>query len=62
MPPERFQPSSIKNKIKREEISRKQKKAKGQDKLKRRLELAKLESQDPAAKKVRKRANCLDRS
>jgi len=62
MPPDRFEPSSIKNKIKREEISRKQKKAKNQDKLKRRLEQAKLESQDPAAKKVRQRTICLGRS
>ena len=55
MPPtKRFEPSSIKNKIKREEITRKLKKDKRQDKLKRRLALAKTEKEDPAAKKVRR--------
>ncbi|KAI0065610.1 Brix-domain-containing protein [Artomyces pyxidatus] len=53
MPTQRFEPSSIKNKIKREEVSRKSKKAKGQLKLQRRLELAKLEADDPKAKKKR---------
>jgi ribosome production factor 1 len=48
----KFQPSSIKNKIKREDESRKAKKAKRQDKLQRRLALAKEEANDPAAKKV----------
>ena len=43
----------IKNKIKRDEVVRKSKKAKGQLKLQRRLALAKLEANDPAAKKVR---------
>ncbi|KAJ7831888.1 anticodon-binding protein [Mycena leptocephala] len=49
----RFEPSSIKNKIKREEVSRKTKKAKGQQKLQKRLALAKAEANDPAAKKKR---------
>jgi len=53
MPTSRFEPSLIKNKIKREEVVRKSKKAKGQLKLQRRLALAKLEANDPAAKKVR---------
>ncbi|KAJ8094445.1 Ribosome production factor 1 [Marasmius tenuissimus] len=51
--PSRFEPSSIKNKIKREEIANKNKKAKRKDKLERRLERAKLEANDPAAKKKR---------
>lgn len=54
MPTSRFEPSLIKNKIKRDEIVRKSKKAKGQSKLQRRLALAKLEANDPAAKKVRR--------
>lgn len=49
----RFEPSSIKNKIKREEISRKSKKAKNQHKLQKRLAQAKEEANDPAAKKKR---------
>ncbi|KAF8659863.1 hypothetical protein AX16_001747 [Volvariella volvacea WC 439] len=53
----RATPSSIKNKIKREEISRKQKREKGQRKLQRRLELAKLEANDPLAKKKRQAEN-----
>ena len=52
MPPTRFEPSSIKNKVKREEIANKQKKAKRQEKLKRRLAQAKAEANDPLAKKV----------
>jgi hypothetical protein len=48
----RFEPSSIKNKIKREEVARKTKKAKGQQKLQKRLAQAKAEANDPAAKKV----------
>ncbi len=48
----RFEPSQIKNKIKREEIAQKKKKAKSQEKLKKRLALAKAEANDPAAKKV----------
>ncbi|KAJ7627580.1 anticodon-binding protein [Mycena polygramma] len=47
----RFEPSSIRNKIKREEVSRKTKKAKGQQKLQKRLAQAKTEANDPAAKK-----------
>ncbi|RDX54304.1 Brix-domain-containing protein [Lentinus brumalis] len=53
MPTSRFEPSSIKNKVKREEIARKQKKAKRQDKLQRRLAQAKVETNDPLAKKKR---------
>lgn len=49
----RFEASAIKNKIKREDVARKNKKAKRQDKLRRRLELAKEEANDPAAKKVK---------
>ena len=54
MPPVRFEPSTIKNKIKREEIANKQKKTKRQEKLKRRLAQAKLEANDPLVKKVHK--------
>jgi ribosome production factor 1 len=53
MPTSRFEPSSIKNKIKREEIAQKSKKAKNQAKLQKRLSQAKAEAHDPAAKKVR---------
>ncbi|GBE86418.1 Brix domain-containing protein [Sparassis crispa] len=53
MPTARFEPSSIKNKVKREEIARKQKQKRGKDKLERRLARAKLEANDPAAKKRR---------
>ncbi|KIP09980.1 hypothetical protein PHLGIDRAFT_101801 [Phlebiopsis gigantea 11061_1 CR5-6] len=53
----RFEPSSIKNKIKREEVARKQKREKGQSKLQRRLALAKAESDNPAAKKRRQLEN-----
>jgi hypothetical protein len=52
MPTNRFEPSTIKNKVKREEIARKQKREKRQSKLQRRLALAKAESDNPAAKKV----------
>ena len=52
MPTSRFEPSTIKNKVKREEIARKQKKAKRQQKLQRRLAQAKAEANDPLAKKV----------
>ncbi|KAF7290884.1 Brix domain-containing protein [Mycena chlorophos] len=51
--PTRFEPSTIKNKIKREEIAKKAKKAKSQDKLQKRLARAKVEADDPAAKKKR---------
>ncbi|KAJ4473639.1 anticodon-binding protein [Lentinula aciculospora] len=57
MPSSRFEPSVIKNKIKREEIANKNKKAKNQDKLQRRLARAKLEADDPAAKKKRLSTN-----
>ncbi|EEB95585.1 hypothetical protein MPER_05423, partial [Moniliophthora perniciosa FA553] len=57
MPTSRFEPSVIKNKIKREEIANKNKKAKRQDKLQRRLERAKLEASDPATKKKRLTTN-----
>ncbi|KDR80620.1 hypothetical protein GALMADRAFT_207637 [Galerina marginata CBS 339.88] len=53
MPTSRFEPSSIKNKIKREEVANKAKKAKNQQKLQKRLAQAKLEANDPAAKKKR---------
>jgi len=49
----RFGASSIRNKLKREEVSRKSKKAKSQQKLQKRLAQAKLEANDPAAKKRR---------
>ncbi|KAF9490160.1 Brix-domain-containing protein [Pleurotus eryngii] len=44
---------SIRNKIKREEVARKSKRSKTQEKLKRRLAQAKEEASDPAAKKKR---------
>ncbi|PPQ72319.1 hypothetical protein CVT26_007276 [Gymnopilus dilepis] len=53
MPTSRFEPSTIKNKIKREEVANKQKKAKNQQKLQKRLAQAKQEANDPAAKKKR---------
>ncbi|KAI0641903.1 Brix-domain-containing protein [Trametes meyenii] len=53
MPTSRFEPSAIKNKVKREEIARKQKKEKRQEKLQRRLAQAKVEANDPLAKKKR---------
>ena len=49
----RFEPSSIKNKIKREEVAQKSKKAKNQLKLQKRLARAKVEANDPTAKRVR---------
>jgi ribosome production factor 1 len=48
-----FEASKIKNKIKREDVARKNKRAKNQEKLQRRLALAKEESNDPSARKVR---------
>ena len=48
----RIQPSLIKNKLKRQEVAAKQKKAVNQRKLKNRLARAKEEASDPAAKKV----------
>ena len=53
MPSTRFEPSSIKNKTKRQEIVRKLKREKGQRKLQSRLAMAKAEIADPAAKRVR---------
>ena len=53
MPTSRFELSAIKNKVKREEVVRRKKKAKTQAKLQKRVALAKLETNDPAAKKVR---------
>ena len=53
MPSTRFEPSSIKNKTKRQEIARKLKREKGQRKLQSRMAIAKAELTDPAAKKVR---------
>lgn len=52
MPAARFEPSSIKNKIKRQDVFRKGKKARTQAKLQKRLAQAKLEANDPAQKKV----------
>ncbi|TFK95418.1 anticodon-binding protein [Pterulicium gracile] len=49
----RIEPSSIKNKIKRETESNKRKKAKSKAKLEKRLARAKIEAEDPAAKKER---------
>ncbi|EIN06043.1 Brix-domain-containing protein [Punctularia strigosozonata HHB-11173 SS5] len=57
MPPERTMPSSIKNKIKREEVARKAKRTKRQDKLQKRLERAKIEAKDPAVKRKRLEEN-----
>jgi len=48
----RVVPSQIRNKIKREDVHRKQKREKKQGKLKRRLAQAESEQHDPAAKKV----------
>jgi ribosome production factor 1 len=48
----RIQPSLIKNKVKRQEVSAKRKKAINQQKLKKRLARAKEEANDPTAKKV----------
>ncbi|KAI8985560.1 Brix-domain-containing protein [Trametes punicea] len=53
MPTSRFEPSTIKNKVKREEVARKRKKEKREEKLKRRLAQAKAEANDPLAKKKR---------
>ncbi|EKM81789.1 hypothetical protein AGABI1DRAFT_118863 [Agaricus bisporus var. burnettii JB137-S8] len=53
MPAARFEPSSIKNKIKRQDVFRKGKKARTQAKLQKRLAQAKLEANDPAQKKKR---------
>ncbi|KAI0091751.1 Brix-domain-containing protein [Irpex rosettiformis] len=59
MPTSRFEPSTIKNKMKREEIARKLKKQKGQSKLQKRLAQAKVEADNPAAKKRRQLENVL---
>ena len=53
MPSARFEPSSIKNKVKRQEIARKLKREKGQRKLQSRLAIAKAEVTDPGSKRVR---------
>ena len=52
MPAARFNPSSIRNKIKREEVGDKLRKGKNRQKLEQRLARAKLEATNPAAKKV----------
>jgi ribosome production factor 1 len=58
MPPaQRQNPTAIKNKIKREEVTRSRKKAKRQEKLKRRLALAEAEKDDPTAREERKAKN-----
>jgi ribosome production factor 1 len=49
----KFEPSQVKNKIKREDEHRKAKRSKRRDKLDRRLARAKEEADDPAAKQVR---------
>jgi len=54
MPSTRFEPSSIRNKAKRQEVVRKLKREKGRRKLQSRLAIAKAETADPAAKKVRR--------
>lgn len=48
----RLQPSLVKNKIKREELTRKAKKDKRQQKLQKRLARAKEEVHDPLVKQV----------
>ncbi|KAF9786471.1 Brix-domain-containing protein [Thelephora terrestris] len=53
MPSARFEPSSIKNKVKRQETVRKLKREKGQKKLQSRLAIAKAEVADPGAKRKR---------
>ncbi|CUA70685.1 Ribosome production factor 1 [Rhizoctonia solani] len=53
MPSTRFEPSRIKNKIKREDVHRSSKKSKAQEKLKRRLALKEAERKDPSLKKKR---------
>ncbi|KAG8689459.1 hypothetical protein FRC09_012414 [Ceratobasidium sp. 395] len=53
MPPTRFEPSLIKNRHKREDVHRSKKKAKGQEKLRRRLALAEAERKDPSLKQRR---------
>ncbi|KAG8715964.1 hypothetical protein FRC11_012109 [Ceratobasidium sp. 423] len=53
MPPTRFEPSNIKNKVKREDVHRSSKKSKAQEKLKRRLALKEAERKDPSLKKKR---------
>ncbi|KAG8744985.1 hypothetical protein FRC10_009093 [Ceratobasidium sp. 414] len=57
MPPTRFEPSLIKNRHKREDVHRSKKKAKGQEKLKRRLALAEAERKDPSLKRRRTAEN-----
>lgn len=52
MPSTQFEPSSIRNKVKRQEIVRKLKRERGQRKLQSRLAIAKVEVADPVAKKV----------
>ncbi|CAE7074936.1 unnamed protein product [Rhizoctonia solani] len=53
MPPTRFEPSRIKNKIKREDVHRSSRKSKAQEKLKRRLTLKEAERKDPSLTKKR---------
>ncbi|KAL4073032.1 anticodon-binding protein [Scleroderma yunnanense] len=48
-----IQPSLIKNKAKQQEVANKQKRAKGQEKLQKRLARAKQEANDPAARRKR---------
>ncbi|EUC59113.1 ribosome production factor 1 [Rhizoctonia solani AG-3 Rhs1AP] len=53
MSPTRFEPSKIKNKIKREDVHRSSRKSKAQEKLKRKLALKEVERKDPSLKKKR---------
>ena len=53
IPSTRFESSSIKNKVKRREITGKLRRENGQRKLQSRLAIAQVELADPAAKKVR---------
>jgi len=62
MPTSRFESSAIRNKIKREEVVGRKKKARTQAKLQKRVALAKLEANDPAAKKVHIGSILFDRS
>jgi hypothetical protein len=62
MPPlrTRFEPSQVKNKMKREELTRKKRKDRTQEKLKRRLAIVKAEEDDPEAKKVHIQSSLLE--
>ncbi|KAB5594488.1 Ribosome production factor 1 [Ceratobasidium theobromae] len=57
MPPTRFEPSRIKNRIKRQDVHREAKRSKGQAKLKQRLALKEAERKDPSLKQKRIKEN-----